>query len=194
MMVQEQTAEALLARVAERDEGALGKLYALCGPGLLGMALQILPDRRAAEEVVESAFVRLWNEARHQAHAGHSVAAWLVITTRNAAIERRRAERQLPALARRSPRPAQYLFSRLPRPEEIARLEERRELLKKVVNQLPQPQRYALELAVFEGYTEAEIAEKLGEPLGRVQAALRAGMRFLRHRLRAVMGTWAANI
>jgi RNA polymerase sigma-70 factor (ECF subfamily) len=194
MMVQEQTAEALLARVAERDEGALGKLYALCGPGLLGMALQILPDRRAAEEVVESAFVRLWNEARQQAHASHSVAAWLVITTRNAAIERRRAERQLPALARRPPRPPQYLFSRLPRPEEIARLEERRELLKKVVNQLPQPQRYALELAVFEGYTEAEIAEKLGEPLGRVQAALRAGMRFLRHRLRAVMGTWAANI
>jgi RNA polymerase sigma-70 factor (ECF subfamily) len=194
MMVQEQTAEALLARVAERDEGALGKLYALCGPGLLGMALQILPDRRAAEEVVESAFVRLWNEARQHAHASHSVAAWLVITTRNAAIERRRAERQLPALARRPPRPSQYLFSRLPRPEEIARLEERRELLKKVVNQLPQPQRYALELAVFEGYTEAEIAEKLGEPLGRVQAALRAGMRFLRHRLRAVTGTWAANI
>jgi len=194
MMVQEQTAEALLARVAERDEGALGKLYDLCGPGLLGLALQILPDRRAAEEVVEGAFVRLWNEARHQAHAGHSVAAWLVITTRNAAIERRRAERQLPALARRPPRPPQHLFSRLPRPEEIARLEERRELLKKVVNQLPQPQRYALELAVFEGYTEAEIAEKLGEPLGRVQAALRAGMRFLRHRLRAVMGTWAANI
>ena len=114
--------------------------------------------------------------------------------SRNAAIERRRAERQLPALARRPPRASQYLFSRLPRPEEIARLEERRELLKKVVNQLPQPQRYALELAVFEGYTEAEIAEKLGEPLGRVQAALRAGMRFLRHRLRAVMGTWAANI
>jgi len=193
-MVEEQTAEALLARVAERDAGALGKLYALCGPGLLGMALQILPDRRAAEEVVESAFVRLWNEARHQAHAGHSVAAWLLITTRNAAIERRRAERQLPALARRPLRPPPYLFSRLPRPEEIARLEERRELLKKVVNQLPQPQRYALELAVFEGYTEAEIAEKLGEPLGRVQAALRAGMRFLRHRLRAVMGTWAANI
>jgi RNA polymerase sigma-70 factor (ECF subfamily) len=194
MMVQEQTAEALLARVAERDEGALGKLYDLCGPGLLGLALQILPDRRAAEEVVESAFVRLWKEARHQAHAGHSVAAWLVITTRNAAIERRRAERQLPALARRPPRALQDLFFRLPRPEEIARLEERRELLKKVVNQLPQPQRYALELAVFEGYTEAEIAEKLGEPLGRVQAALRAGMRFLRHRLRAVMGTWAANI
>jgi RNA polymerase sigma-70 factor (ECF subfamily) len=194
MMVQEQTAEALLARVAERDEGALGKLYALCGPGLLGMALQILPDRRAAEEVVESALVRLWNEARQQAHAGHSVAAWLVITTRNAAIERRRAERQLPALARRPRRPPQDLFSRLPRPEEIARLEERRELLNKVVNQLPQPQRYALELAVFEGYTEAEIAEKLGEPLGRVQAALRAGMRFLRHRLRAVTGTWAANI
>lgn len=190
MMVQEQTAEALLARVAKREEGALGKLYALCGPRLLGTALRILPNRRAAEEVVENVFVRLWNEARHHAHANHSVAAWLVITTRNAAIKRRRAERQLPAL----PRPFQDLCFRLPRREEFVQLEERHDLLKKVVNQLPRPQRHALELAVFEGYTETEIADKLGEPLGRVQATLRAGMRFLRHRLRAVMGTWAASI
>jgi RNA polymerase sigma-70 factor (ECF subfamily) len=194
MTVQEQTAEALLVRVAERDEEALAKLYALCGPGLLGMALRILPNRRAAEEVVEDVFVRLWNEARHHARAGHSVAAWLVMATRNAAIERRRAERRLPVLPRRPSRPPQDLFFRLPQPEEFTQLVERHDLLKKVVNQLPRPQRHALELAVFEGFTETEIAEKLGEPLGRVQAALRAGMRFLRHRLRAVTGTWAASI
>ena len=82
----------------------------------------------------------------------------------------------------------------LPRQEEIALLEERWELLRKVFSQLPKAQRGALELAVFEGYTETEISEKLGEPLGRVKSELRASMRFLRHRLRAVLGIWAANI
>jgi len=85
-------------------------------------------------------------------------------------------------------------LSWLPRPEVVARLEERRELLKKVPNQLPKPQREALELAVLGGFTEEEIAVKLGEPLGRVRSGVRAGMRFLRHRLRAISGTWAANI
>lgn len=193
-MTQPLTAEALLARVAEREEAALGELYDRYAPGLLGMVLRILPHRSAAEEVIEDVFVRVWNEARHHPHEGHSVAAWLVITARNVAIERRRAARKLPALARRPPGALQKSLFWLPRSEEIALLEERRELLKKVVNQLPKPQRHALELAVFEGYTEVEIAEKLGEPLGRVQAALRAGMRFLRHRLRAVLGTWSANI
>ena len=82
----------------------------------------------------------------------------------------------------------------LPQPDEIAALEERRELLKKVMKQLPAAQREALDLAVFDGYTEVEIAEKLGETLGRTKTALRAALRFLRHRLRAVLGTWAANI
>jgi RNA polymerase sigma-70 factor (ECF subfamily) len=113
---------------------------------------------------------------------------------RHAAVQRRRGEQKLPPLARSQPDPLQKSFAWLPRSEEIARLEERRDLLRKVVNQLPKPQRHALELAVFEGHPEAEIAAKLGEPLGRVRAVLRAGMRFLRHRQRAVLGTWAVNI
>jgi RNA polymerase sigma-70 factor (ECF subfamily) len=82
----------------------------------------------------------------------------------------------------------------LPWPEQIARLDERLVLLRKVAGQLPKAQRQALNLAVFAGYTEAEMAEMLGEPLGKVRTALRAAVTFLRHRLHAVVGTWAANI
>ncbi len=80
------------------------------------------------------------------------------------------------------------------RAADLALLEERQELLRKVVNRLPDAQRGGLELLVFEGYTEMEIANKLGEPLGKAKSGLRAGLTFLRHRLRAVLGTWAANI
>ncbi len=78
--------------------------------------------------------------------------------------------------------------------EEIAQLDERLDLLQRVVSELPKPQRQALELAVFGGFTEEEIALELGEPLGKVRTALRAAITFLRHRRRAVLGTWVANL
>jgi len=67
-------------------------------------------------------------------------------------------------------------------------------LLKKVMRQLPGHQIEVLSLAVFEGCSEAEIGERLGEPLGQVRTEVRAALRFLRHRLRAVLGEWTANI
>jgi len=82
----------------------------------------------------------------------------------------------------------------LPDPEEIALIDDRLALLHKVINQLPKPQRQALELAVFRGLKEPEIAAEMGEPLGKVRSSLRAAVTFVKHRRRAVCGTWAANI
>ena len=193
-MAQETTAEELLARVAARDEGALGEFYERFAPRLLGMLLRILAERGAAEEVLQDIFVRLWNEAERLARPGASLVAWLVITARQRAIEQRRAERKRLASARGSADPLEKSTAWLPRPKESALLDERRELLKKVLNQLPTSQRQALELAVFDGLTEDEIAQELRQPLAKVRSELRASMTFLRHRLRAVLGTWAANI
>jgi RNA polymerase sigma-70 factor (ECF subfamily) len=188
------TAEDLLARVAGRDADALGELYDSLAPSLFGMLLRILGERSAAEEVLDDVFVELWNHASGFARQRSSVPARLAAMARHAATRRVRFQRM--------PRPVElddcgfvrFSLSCLPQPDEIAALEQRRDLLKKVMKQLPEAQRQALELAVFEGYTEAEIAAKLGEPLGRTKSALRAALRFLRHRLRAVLGTWTANI
>ena len=95
---------------------------------------------------------------------------------------------------RAKPDPLEKSLSWVARPEYITKVESRRDLLKKVILQLPKAQRGILEMALFEGYTETEIARELNEPLGKVQSGLRAGMRFLRHRLRAVLGTWSAEI
>jgi RNA polymerase sigma-70 factor, ECF subfamily len=82
----------------------------------------------------------------------------------------------------------------LPQPREISLIDDRLALLYKVIDQLPKPQRQALELAVFSGLSEADIATEMGEPLGKVQRSLRAAVTFVKHRRRAVCGTWAANI
>lgn len=191
-MKQDSSAEELLSRIAEHDPVALGELYDQYAPSLLGMLVQILGDRSAAEEILEDVFLRAWSEARQFKRGRASLALGLVFMAHARAVERLRTRKALPSLAgfysnRKVP-------SWMPQPEEIQHLDERQELLKKVLNQLPKPQRDVLELAVFEGLTESEIAARLGEPSARVRAGLLAAMRFLRHRLAAVMGTWTANI
>jgi RNA polymerase sigma-70 factor (ECF subfamily) len=193
-MVWEDSSQELLARVARHDEQALGVLYDRFAPGLLAILRRILVERQEAEEVLQEVFLRLCNQASHFSREGIGASAWLALVARSAAVDRLRAEKGLAPHARGSHRALRNNSSWLPRGEQIALLERRSELLKKVMKQLPSHQRQALDLAVFDGYTEAEIAQKLGQPLGKVRTELRAAMSFLRHRLRAVMGTWVANI
>ncbi len=193
-MAQRPPDEELLGRVSKRDGDALGTLYDQFAPRLLGMLMRILSDRAAAEEILTDTFLRMWNDARRLNPGPKSVGVWLAVTARALAIHRLRRTRGLAALSRGNPDPLEKSLAWLPAPDAIALLDERRDLLKKILSQLPHAQHRILEFAVFEGYTEAEIAQKLGEPLGRVKTGLRAGMSFLRHRLRAVLGTWAANI
>jgi RNA polymerase sigma-70 factor, ECF subfamily len=192
MMKQNVAADDLLNRIADRDPEALGELYDQTAQPLLGMLMRILEDRPAAEEILESAFLRLWNEARQFARGDSSPIAVLFLTARARAIEKARAAKGLPPLPHADA--GRTIAAWCPRTKRIALIDERHELLRKVVNQLPKPQREALDLAVFEGLTEAEIAARRGEPSAREGAGLLAAMRFLRHRLAAVLGTWTADI
>lgn len=187
-------AEELFERISKHDSSAVSELYDLCAPRLLGIARGILAERTAAEEVVLDVLRQLWKQAPRVQEAPPSLAAWLVLTARAAAVDRLRSQRGQRRLAGARWLSLDQSSSWLPQPAQIALLDGRRELLRKIFDQLPASQRGLLELAVFGGYTESEIAEKVGEPLARVKSGLRASMRFLRHRLEAVLGTWAANI
>jgi len=192
--MREDTAQELLARVARHNEEALGVLYDRFVPSLLALLRRILAERQEVEEVLQEVFLRLCNQASHLSREGIGASAWLALVARSEAVDRLRGRKGLAPQARGSHRTLRDNSAWLPRWEEIAMLEQRSELLKKVIKQLPSHQRQALDLAVFDGYTEAEIAQRLGQPLGKVRSELRAAMSFLRHRLRAVMGTWVANI
>jgi len=209
-------AEDLLVRIRKRDREALGELYDRCAPRLRGMTLRILSERDSADRAVREAFLHLWeaaapispragrngapavssrsalSDARLDGPPGASAAAWLTLQARTMALARLRAVRTggaVPGLE-----PSGQFVSWLPRTEEVEIVDRRRDLLQKILNQLSRPQRELLEKVVFEGCRETELAEKQGEPVAKVKSDLRAAMRFLRHRLRAVMGTWGANI
>jgi RNA polymerase sigma-70 factor (ECF subfamily) len=240
-MSEELPAENLLARVARHDVAALSELYDRYAPRVYGLMAHILPSRNAAEEILQEVFVRLWSESPSLSQEGRSVAAWLVVTAREAAVDRLRALRKnapnagpqgpsasvekgpdtgmrkskaavpvscvaksrdgkteamktRPAEGAEGPAMGPVPSAWLPRPKEITLIDDRLVLLHKAINQLPQPQRQALELAVFGGLGESEIATAMGEPLGKVRTSLRAAVTFVKHRRRAVCGTWAANI
>jgi len=183
--------ERLMRQIAGRDEKALSELYDRLAPSLFGLILRILGNREAAESTLEDCFLRVWKEASRFQSEPASVAAWLPLMARRMALERRRAaagQDATPPASSFSERPAW-----LPSAEDVAALERRRELLKKIISQLPRPQREALDMAFFAGMTDQEIAAALGEPQAKVRSSLEAGMAFLRNRLRAVLGIWVAN-
>lgn len=211
------SAQELLSQVAKRDTEALSQLYDRFAPRLLGLLDRILRDRHRAGEILVEVFLNLWREARSLNQQEGSVAAWLVMDARLTALqslsfghvletpgsaERRKslglrqtsATKSHPARSVHSACRAKMPLAWIPRPEEIARVEDRLVLLQKVVDQMPKPQREALDLCTFNGHTEAQIAQELGEPLAKVRAVLRAAVTFLRHRRRAVVGTWRADI
>ncbi len=188
------TLEELLARAAERDGDAFRELHRRLAPGFVGLARHCVSNSRVANRIVEDVFARFRHEAKLLSQARRSPEVWLTLETRARAVDWLRAQEGLPGWARTRLESLPADYSWLPTIEDAASLDARRPLLSKVLRQLPPSQSRLLELAVCGGLSEQEIAQKLGEPAGKVKSELRAAFSFLRHRLRAVVGTWTAGI
>jgi RNA polymerase sigma-70 factor (ECF subfamily) len=193
-MSQEPTSRQLLDKVAQHDEPALAQLYDLAAPGLYGLISEIVTDREASQEILKEVFARLWRDAKRIQGAGGSVRVWLALEARARAVDWQRTQNGMRTTAHSRLQWLMKLNSWMPQPADIDQVEKRRHLLEKLVRRLPGPQSELLELAIVKGFTETEISRQVEQPPGRIEHELRAGLRFLRHRLRAVMGTWSADI
>lgn len=177
---------ALLRRIAEGDEAALGALYDRCSPRVHSLVLQILGNPDDAEEVVEETFWQVWRQSARYEVARGSVATWLVMIARSRALDRLRARRgvreergDLPLDAADAPDTAGETDT----PLEEAERTERGALVRNALSRLPVEQRKTLELAYFHGLSQSEIAARTGEPLGTVKTRVRLAMGKLREML-----------
>src|SRR5688572_28982870 len=179
---------ALMARVRHRDTEALRALYDRHSSMVHGLGLRILRDPTEAEDLVQDVFLHLWRRAELFDGDRGQFVGWLVSLTRNRAIDRLRARRtrerkgdeyEAEVAAAPAPRGAD--------PNETAYVAELREAVARALTDLPEPQRTALELAYFGGFSHSEIAERLAAPLGTVKARIRQGM----IRLRDLLGDFA---
>lgn len=193
-MPQEFTAEQLLEGIAQHDESMLAQLYDLSSLNLYALISEIVTDRDAAQDILKEVYLHLWKDAKRIQAVGGSVVVWMTLEARSRAVDWRRSHNGLRTAAHSRLQSLLKIHAWMPRPADIAQIEKRRHLLEKLVHRLPKPQSDLLELAVIKGFSETEIARQVEQPPGRIEHELRAGLRFLRHRLRAVMGTWSADI
>ena len=173
--------ELLADRIRRGDRDALGLLYDRYAPLALGVALRVLPDHAAAEDLVHDAFVTVWQKInRFDANRG-SLRSWLVTIVRNRAIDRLRAARPSVEVGEADER---SLLATGPNPtwtEALARLSAGE--LRRAIATLPPEQEEAIELAYFRGRTYREIAVITGVPPGTASGRLRLALAKLRDAL-----------
>jgi RNA polymerase sigma-70 factor, ECF subfamily len=163
----------LIARIRAGDESAMTDLYDRYSGIVYGVALRVLGNTMAAEDVLQEVFLQLWrNPQAFDADRGR-LAPWLAVIARNRAID----------LLRK--RPMEEDIDELPISTGVNLEDEASERMaidkvRGVLAQLPADQRKTLELAYFEGLTHTEIASKTGEPLGTVKTRIRYGLLALR--------------
>ncbi len=166
-----------------RDAHALADLYDRYAPVALALAGRILGDRSEAEDVLQIVITRVWQEAGRYDPAKGSPTSWILSWIRNGAIDRlrrREAQQRATVHAAGQATPA--------REEAHGASSEDQEKLSRAVSTLPTDQREVIELAYFEGLSQTQIAERLGEPLGTVKTRVRLGMTKLRQALPVLSG------
>lgn len=167
--------EALLALVARGDESALGELYDRVGRVAYGLALRVLRDERLAEDAVQEAFLGVWRSAAsYRAERGRAT-TWILTQVHRRAVDlvRREQRRRTESLDDRA---ADIERMRSPATDDEALLRFERERVRAAVCTLPDAQREAIELAYYGGYTQSELAERLGVPLGTIKSRMFAGL------------------
>jgi RNA polymerase sigma-70 factor, ECF subfamily len=178
----------LIARVSSGDERAMASLYDRYGGVLYAVAYRIVGQRADAEEVVVEAFAQAWRDAPRFEAARGSVAGWLTMIARSRALDlvraRGRRERMTASAAAEQPEASPAMGDWRQDPAVAVDEVERRARVREALASLSPPQREAIELAYFSGLSQAEIAERLQEPLGTIKTRVRLGMQKLREALR----------
>lgn len=172
--VKENSSDArLILSVRSGDQQAMGALFDRYFSLVYSVALRVLGDTGAAEDILQEVFMQLWRKPAVFDSARGSLAAWLAVIARNRAID---------AIRKRKPETDIEDVIVSVEPDFAGEAERNRaaEHIRRKLSEMPEPQRSALEMAFFEGLTHSEIATKTGTPLGTIKTRIRTALISLR--------------
>lgn len=172
----------LVAAIVDRQSAAIAELYDRYSGMLQALSHRVLGDASDAEEVLQEAFLQVWNQAGRYDSKRSSVSTWLVLITRSRSIDRLRS-RQVQQRTVKSAGQENPATHTSPQGVGNVLLQERRNRLRQEMKQLPDEQSQVLEMAFFRGMTQSEISEETGIPLGTVKTRTLLAMKKLRKAL-----------
>jgi RNA polymerase sigma factor (sigma-70 family) len=171
--------EAVVALVARSDQDALAELYDRFGRVAYGLAYRILRDRALAEDAVQEGFMNAWRTADRFMPERAKASTWLLTLVHRRSVDLvRREDRR-----RAEPLDQEFDAASEGSAEQDAWLRFERERVQAALRRLPDQQREALELAYYGGFTQSELAERLGQPVGTIKSRMFAGLGRLRELL-----------
>jgi RNA polymerase sigma-70 factor, ECF subfamily len=174
----------LIARLQRRDPHALAELYDRYGRLAYSLILRVVRDAGIAEDLVQETFLRVWNRVHGFDAEKGAIGPWLLAVARNRAIDYLRSAggRERNAFEfEETDHPALYTDM-----ERDLLLSDSARRVKSAMEKLSANQRQVIELAYFEGLSQTEMAERMGQPLGTVKTWVRAALKNLRDDLQVV--------
>lgn len=179
--------ESLLAAMAAGDEAAGVAFVRRYQRRVFGVALGIVRDSAVAEEIAQEALLRAWRHAPVFDARRGSVTTWLLTITRNLAVDQVRLRRSVPA------DPDELLglglVAQAPDPADLAAGRGELRRVAAALRDLPRPQRRALLLSAWYGYSASEVAEAEAIPLGTAKTRIRTSIQKVREALTTVPST-----
>jgi RNA polymerase sigma-70 factor (ECF subfamily) len=172
--------EALIALLERGQEDALAELYDRYGQVAYSLAFRMLRNETLAEDAVQEAFLTVWRKAAAFVPERAKASTWLLTIVHRRAVDLvRREERRRTEPFAEGVEAASAEGSAA----DVAWLRLQRERVQDALRRLPDEQREALELAYYGGFTQSELAERLGQPLGTIKSRMFAGLSRLRELL-----------
>jgi RNA polymerase sigma-70 factor (ECF subfamily) len=174
----------LMERIIRRDEKALDILYDRFSKALFGAILCIVKRKEDAEEVLCEIFLQVWDKAPSYDLNRGALYTWLLSMARNRAIDKIRSKGYKNQKQEIDPVGGEMEMDDFAAPSsenalDALVLSERAGTVREALTLISPDQRTVLEIAYFEGYTQSQIAERLGLPLGTVKTRMRDGMKSL---------------
>ena len=170
----------LVERCAGGDEDALGQLYDRFGSVAFALSFRILRNRELAEEAVQESFLAAWRRAASFDAQRAKVSTWLLTIVRNKSVDIVRQEESRPVSTGEDGL-AEASSSIDVEAEVTSRLGQAH--IREALGSLSPREREVLELAYFGGFSQSELAARLGEPIGTIKSRTHAALGKLRQLL-----------
>lgn len=165
-----------MAGLKSRDNSFLDYLYDHYSGALYSVILRVVRDEGIAQEVLQDAFLKIWNKMEAYDPMKGKLFTWMLNVTRNLAIDRTRSRE---IRKDKKTDDIDLLVSKIDH-QDHAELPVDTIGLKEMLNRLPEEQRFVIEHLYLKGFTQSELAEEFDIPLGTVKTRTRLGLSELR--------------